>query len=186
MLVLETIGDAAYERRDADAGDITLTCAIDYLDFRRQLTGATTPRSFRAGWRVLPAVPGYAETAARLTPARYLHDEVERHRHRDAGDDRRHENRRGAAPDIAAVIVRQDGRSPPPAAGRSAPPDPQRIDARQCQEEHRHQRMNDKPCHRDGGQFAGGLFQRLAVDCRPEGEEGHGRAASATSRGYWP
>lgn len=67
MRVLETVGDPAYANGAMpDAGDITLACALDYLDFRRQLDWrdhAPQLRQWLADFS--SAVPGYAETLPR-------------------------------------------------------------------------------------------------------------------------
>ena len=65
--VLETVGDAAYANGAMpDAGEITLACALDYLDFRKQLDWrdhAPQLQDWLAAFAA--AVPGYTATLPR-------------------------------------------------------------------------------------------------------------------------
>ena len=65
--VLETVGAGAYANGPMpDAGEITLACALDYLDFRRQLDWrdhAPHLQDWLASFAEV--VPGYAETLPR-------------------------------------------------------------------------------------------------------------------------
>ena len=65
--VLETVGDAAYVNGAMpDAGEITLACALDYLDFRKQLDWrdhAPQLQDWIAAFAA--AVPGYNATLPR-------------------------------------------------------------------------------------------------------------------------
>ena len=65
--VLETVGDAAYANSAMpDAGEITLACALDYLDFRKQLDWrdhAPQLQDWLAAFAA--AVPGYTATLPR-------------------------------------------------------------------------------------------------------------------------
>ena len=65
--VLETVGDAAYANGAMpDAGEITLACALDYLDFRKQLDWrdhAPQLQDWLAAFAA--AVPGYTVTLPR-------------------------------------------------------------------------------------------------------------------------
>ena len=65
--VLETVGDAAYANGAMpDAGEITLACALDYLDFRKQLDWrdhAPQLQDWIAAFAA--AVPGYTATLPR-------------------------------------------------------------------------------------------------------------------------
>ena len=65
--VLETVGDAAYVNGAMpDAGEITLACALDYLDFRKQLDWrdhAPQLQDWLAAFAA--AVPGYTATLPR-------------------------------------------------------------------------------------------------------------------------
>ena len=65
--VLETVGDAAYVNGAMpDAGEITLACALDYLDFRKQLDWRDHAPQLQ-DWlaAVAAAVPGYTATLPR-------------------------------------------------------------------------------------------------------------------------
>ena len=65
--VLETVGDAAYQNGAMpDAGEITLACALDYLDFRQQVNWrdhAPQLQDWLAGFGA--SVPGYEATLPR-------------------------------------------------------------------------------------------------------------------------
>ena len=65
--VLETIGDAAYQNGVMpDAGEITLACALDYLDFRQQVNWRDHAPQLQDWLAAFGAsVPGYAATLPR-------------------------------------------------------------------------------------------------------------------------
>ena len=65
--VLETVGDAAYQNGAMpDAGEITLACALDYLDFRQQVNWRDHAPQLQDWLAAFGAsVPGYAATLPR-------------------------------------------------------------------------------------------------------------------------
>lgn len=65
--VLETVGDAAYQNGAMpDAGEITLACALDYLDFRQQVNWRDHAPQLQDWLAAFGAsVPGYVATLPR-------------------------------------------------------------------------------------------------------------------------